>query len=197
MAVVSATPARAADAPAKEQLLKAAFVYNFTKFVEWPEEKSMGQDRPFTIGVIGDRQFVKAFDPIKHKKVKNRKILITYIAGYDTFTISPEPESRQWQQSMEALKACQVVFLTNSDSVPNETLTHLIRALRDFPILTVGENTGFLDLGGMINFLVGGKKVHFEINDASAKQAKLRIRSQLLRLAQRVISEKSSDQRGK
>jgi len=64
-------------------------------------------------------------------------------------------------------------------------------ALKGSPILTIGESDGFLESGGIINFLMEDEKVRFEINNTAAKQARLKIRSKLLRLAQRVIEEKT------
>jgi len=193
IAASTATPVLADDAPGRAQQLKAAFIYNFIKFVEWPDEKDVDHDKPITIGIIGSRDFVQAFEPIKHERIKNRDISIKYFAGYERLTESSEPNDQQWQQSMAALKACDVLLLCKCNDAHIGNSTEIVKALRGSSILTVGETAGFLESGGMINFLMQGNKVRFEINHASAKQAKLRIRSQLLRLAQRVILEKPSD----
>jgi hypothetical protein len=60
----------------------------------------------------------------------------------------------------------------------------------------VGEMPGFLEAGGIMNFLMEDNKVRFEVNAAAAKHAKLKIRSQLLRLAKRVIEEKDAPESG-
>jgi len=193
IAASTATPVLADDAPGRAQQLKAAFIYNFIKFVEWPDEKDVDHDKPITIGIIGSQDLVRAFEPIKHKKVKSRDVSIKYFAGYERLTKSPEPNDQQWQQNMAALKACDVLLLCKCNDAHIGNFTEIVKALRGSSILTVGETAGFLESGGMINFLMQGNKVRFEINHASAKQAKLRIRSQLLRLAQRVILEKPSD----
>jgi len=193
IAASTATPVWADDAPCQAQQLKAAFVYNFIKFVEWPNEKDLDQDKPITIGIIGAQDFVQAFEPIKHKKIKGRRILIKHFAEYERITQPPDPNDQQWQQEMASLKACDVLLLCRCHEAHRGDPTEIIKALRGSPILTIGETPGFLESGGMINFLMENNKVRFEINLVSAKQAKLQIRSQLLRLAQRVISEEPSD----
>ena len=193
IAALAATPALADDALDQTGQLKAAFVYNFIKFVEWPNEKSVDHGKPITIGIIGSQDFVQAFEPIKHKNIKNRSISIKYFAGYERLSESSEPNDQQWQQAIAVLKACDVLLLCKCNDADTGDTTEIIKALRGSSILTVGETAGFLESGGMINFLMEGNKVRFEINNASAKQAKLRIRSQLLRLARRVVSRKPSD----
>jgi hypothetical protein len=192
IAASTATPALAEDTLRQTQQLKAAFVYNFIKFVEWPDEKNVDSDKPITIGIIGSWDFVQAFEPIKHKKVKGRDISIKYFAGYERLVKSPESDDPIWQQKIAALKTCDVLLLCKCNTAHIGDPAEIIKALGSSSVLTVGETACFLESGGMINFLMEGTKVRFEINNASAKQAKLRIRSQLLRLAQRVISEKPS-----
>ena len=185
-------PALAHDAHHQEQQLKAAFVYNFIKFVEWPNERTADNDRPITIGIVGSQDSCGAFAPVKHKKIKNRDISIQYIAGYEQLTKPSDSNDQQWQQKIAALKTCDVLLLLKCSDARRGDSTEIIKALRDSWVLTVGETTGFLESGGMINFLMEGRKVRFEINYVAAKQAKLQIRSQLLRLAERVISEPST-----
>ncbi len=185
--------ARADTAPNKEYQIKAAFIYNFIKFVDWPEEKMADSNEPITIGIIGSEDFIKAFEPIIHKKVKNRSISIKYFKGYEKLERTQE-DDRQWNQKMEALKTCYVLMFCSCDSVRIKDLSQIIKALKGSPVLTVGETAGFLESGGIINFLMEDKKVRFEINNTAAKQAKLKIRSKLLRLAKRVVPEKPSSE---
>jgi len=185
--------ARAESTSSREYQIKAAFLYNFIKFVDWPEEKMADSNEPITIGIIGSEDFIKAFEPIIHKKVKNRSISIKYFKGYEKLERTQE-DDRQWNQKMEALKTCHVLMFCSCDSVRIKDLSQIIKALKGSPVLTVGETDGFLEFGGIINFLMEDKKVRFEINNAAAKEAKLKIRSKLLRLAKRVIPEKPSDE---
>ena len=83
------------------------------------------------------------------------------------------------------------MFVCSSEK---ENLTEIINSVKKHSVLTVGEMKGFLKSGGVINFLMEAKKVRFEINITAAKRAKLELRSKLLRLAKRVVKEKSSDE---
>ena len=191
--VLNTPKAQADSAESKEYQIKAAFIYNFIKFVDWPKEKMADSNEPITIGVIGSEDFIKAFEPIIHKKIKNRNISIKYFEGYEKLERSQE-DDRQWNQKMEALKTCHLLMFCYCYSVRIKDISQIIKALKGSPVLTVGETAGFLESGGIINFLMEDKKVRFEINNIAAKEAKLKIRSKLLRLAKRVIPEKPSDE---
>lgn len=186
--------ARADTAPNKEQQIKAAFIYNFIKFVDWPEEKMADSNEPIIIGIIGSEDFVKAVEPLIHKKIKNRNISIKYFEDYEKLKESQDDDDRQWNQKMEVLKTCHVLMFCSCDSVRIKDLSQIIKALKGSPVLTVGETAGFLESGGIINFLMEDKKVRFEINVTAAKKSKLKISSKLLRLAKRVVKEKSPQQ---
>jgi len=192
--VLNTPKARADSTKSKEYQIKAAFVYNFIKFVDWPKEKTADSNEPITIGIIGSKDFVKAFEPLIHKKVKNRNISTKYFEGYEKLKKSKEDDARQWNQKMEALKTCHLLMFCSCDSVRIENLSQIIKALKGSPVLTVGETAGFLESGGIINFLMVDKKVRFEINVTAAKKSRLKISSKLLRLAKRVVKEKSPQQ---
>jgi hypothetical protein len=182
------------SASGREYQIKAAFIYNFIKFVDWPKEKMADSNEPIIIGIIGSKNFIKAFEPIIHKKIKNRNISIKYFKGYEKLKKSQESQEdeRQWNQKMESLKTCHVLMFCICYSVRIKDTSQIIKALKGSPVLTVGETAGFLEPGGIINFLMEDKKVRFEINVTAAKKNKLRISSKLLRLAKRVVEEKSS-----
>jgi len=186
--------ARADSAKSKEQQIKAAFIYNFIKFVDWPEEKMDDSNEPIIIGIIGSKNFVKAVEPLIRKKIKNRNISIKYFEDYEKLKKSQDDDDRQWNQKMESLKTCHLLMFCICDSVRIKDLSQIIKALKGSPVLTVGETAGFLEFGGIINFLMEDKKVRFEINVTAAKKNKLTISSKLLRLAKRVVKEKSPQQ---
>ena len=167
----------------REYQVKAAFLYNFVKFVDWPKEKVADGNEPIIIGVIGKDPFGKAFDPIKNKQVKGKKVVINRFKGLE--------ELRKSGEQIKAIRKCYLLFICSSEK---EKLREIINLVKDDSVLTVGEVKGFLESGGIINFLIEDKKVRFEINNAAAKQAKLKIRSKLLRLAKRVIPEKPSEE---
>jgi len=189
-----ALQARAESASLPEDTIKAAFLYNFINFVDWPQAKIADSNQPITIGVIGSRDFLKFLEPIKQKKNKGRKIAVRYLSGYEKLKKSPKADDPQWSKKIETLKTCHVLFLYAYDFKPIESSDRIIKALKGSPVLTVSETGGFLESGGMINFLREGKKARFEINNRAARQATLKIRSKLLRLAKRVIDEEASDE---
>lgn len=190
IAASMAAPAPADDKLDREHRVKAAFVYNFIKFVDWPKEKMPDANEPIVIGIIGYRGFIRAFDPVKDKKIKNRNISVRYFEGFEKLRKSRTGDDRRWNQKMEMLKKCHTLLLCTCDFTQIESSSQIVEALADSPILTIGETDGFLETGGIINFLKEEDKVRFEINAAAAKKSKLRASSKLLRLAKRVIKEK-------
>ncbi len=193
IAVSVAIPVMADSATSLEYRIKAAFLYNFINFADWPEAKIADSNQPITIGIIGSRDFLKAFEPIKHKKIKGRTIALKYFPGYEKPQNSEDTNDAQWNEKIETLISCHVLLLCNGNFGPIESSGRIIRALKGSPVLTVGETDGFLESGGVINFLMENERVRFEINNTAARQAKLKIRSKLLRLAKRVIGEEASD----
>jgi hypothetical protein len=176
-------------AQSQEHEIKAAFLYNFMKFIEWPTDKMGDANEPVVVGLIGSKDFVKAIEPIVQKKINNKNITLKYFAGYEKLKKPQEADEEQWNQKIETLKSCHLLMFCGDDSVGIEAAGEIIKALRDSPVLTVGEEDDFLESGGMINFLMEDKKVRFEISAVAAKKGKLKISSQLLRLAKKVIEE--------
>lgn len=160
LALVSALPGSAQDAPL-EYRVKAAYLFNFTKFVDWPAG-AMSEGAPFTICLAGNNPFASALeDTIRGETVAGRSL-----------------QSRLAQNN----EACQVLFVPHDvDPVP------LLKRARTQPVLTVGESPDFLRHGGIINFIRDGGKVRFEISQEAATRAQLRISSRLLRLAREPV----------
>lgn len=158
--------AQVQDATPTEYQVKAAFLYNFGRFVEWPP-----QPRPpsaFTICVLGKDPFGPVLDElIKDKSIQGMK-----------------PVARRLER-VEDAGDCRILFISSSEDA---RLPHILATLRGRSVLTVGEAERFAHRGGMINFRLEGSKVRFEINPDAAEQAGLTISSQLLKLA-RIIHE--------
>ena len=177
---------QAASETNREYQIKAAFLYNFVKFTSWPGEQAadgnepnaVDSNEPMTIGIIGENPFGDAFEPIKDKRVKGRKILLKRFKGLE--------ELRQSKEQLEAVRKCHLLFVCRSQK---EQLKEIMDSVKDCPVLTVGDMSGFLESGGMINFVIEENKIRFEINLAAARLAGLRISSRLLRLAKRVLRE--------
>lgn len=173
----------------QEYLVKAAFLYNFIQFIDWPEEKPAGSDTPIIIGIIGNDPFGNAFEPIKDKKVKGGIVVIKRFESFEKLKNSDEKNKSESDQTIETLTKCHVLFVCSSEK---QNLKEIIDIVKKHEVLTVGEMDGFLEAGGIINWFVEEKKIRFEINIAAAKQAKLEIRSNLLRLAKRIIGENAA-----
>lgn len=172
----------------REYQIKAAFLYNFIKFVDWPEETS-DSNEPIIIGIIGKNPFGDAFEPIKDKPVKNRKVIVKWFKGLDELEKSSQLDKSGKHPQIEAIRECNLLFICSSEK---EKLKETIDLLKDRNVLTVADMQSFLESGGMVNFVIEENKVGFEINVAAAKQAKLDIRSNLLRLAKRIVGENSA-----
>lgn len=151
---------------APEYDVKAAFLYNFTKFVEWPASAFTDEHSSLKICVVGKDPFGKSLEAVVREEVAGRKLTV-------------------WQkESMSNPAGCQILFISRSEG---ERLTEILSAVRGLPVLTVSDTQGFLEQGGIINFILEGSKVRFEINQESAARAGLKISSKLLRLATRVV----------
>jgi len=154
--------------PSPEYLIKAAFLFNFTKFVEWPAESFKNDLSPFNLCILGADPFGPALDTIKDKTVKGRQLKIRRV------------------NKVNDMEGCHILFISASEK---ENLKHILNFARNSNILTVSEIEGFAQLGGIINFIIIDKKVQFEINPDAAQHSKLKISSQLLKLAKIVTSE--------
>lgn len=174
---------KAESTTSREFRIKAAFLYNFIKFIDWPEEKMPDNDEPIIIGIVESKGFIKAFDPIKNKKVKGKKIILRQFDKLGE--LDENKDQSQWMHKIAALKKCHILFFCHFTN--KETQNQIIKDLSGFSVLTVGHAEGFIESGGNINFIKEGQKVRFEINLKTSKQNELKIKSRFLKLAKRVI----------
>lgn len=150
-------------ADVKEYEIKAAFIYNFAKFVEWPEDAFGRADAPIIIGIVGKDPFGKMIDQaVEGRRANGRLVEIKRIS---------------WGSEV---KTCHILFVSSSESGKVGQLGELVK---NAPILTIGETPGFASRGGIVNFTEEEGKVRFEINADAAKRARLTISSKLLSLA--------------
>ena len=146
----------------REYEIKAAYLYNFINYVEWPEQSLPPVGSAITIGVVGENPFGPALAPLNGKQIKGRTLVVKEV-------------------SLPAdLKQCQIVFISSSEK---ERLPLILESLKDSKVLTVSEIDGFAEHGGMINFISERNKVRFEINHGLARTKGLTISSELLKLA--------------
>ena len=171
----------------REYKIKAAFLYNFIKFVDWPREKTVADDESIIIGIIGKNPFGDAFEPIKNKKVKGSNTEIRYFQGFKELKKIEEDNKSGYENTVKELRNCYLLFICYSEK---DNLVDILNLVKNHNVLTVGEIPGMLKVNGIINFLLEENKVRFEINLNAARESKLVIRSQLLRLAKNVIEDK-------
>ncbi len=151
-----------------EYQVKAAFLYNFTKFVDWPPQPGNPGQKPFPICVIGDDPFRGGLETIVEGKSFNGQVL----------------EVRHLKK-IDNAPGCRIAFISSSEK---GHFRPILDALRGSGVLTVGDTEGFARMGGVINFTLVDNHVHIEVNLEAAKAQKLKISSRLLRLAQIVPS---------
>ena len=161
--LLAAGLACAQETPPGEYRVKAAFLWNFAKFIQWPTNAFTKDAAPFVIGVLGENPFGEDLErTVRGKQINTHPIEVKAFRAV--------PEAKQ----------CHMLFVSNSET---NRLTDLFKSLRGSPILTVGETEQFADAGGMINFVFEGNKIRFQINDDAARAADLKISSKLLSLA--------------
>jgi len=158
----------AAQSPrAPEYEVKAAFLYNFAKFVDWPPYAFPDSSTPLRICVLGRDPFGGTLSRVVQGK-----------------SISGRPIISQTVQSSAEAHPCHILFMGSSDSA---FLKQTLAPLHNLPVLTVGESNDFLPLGGMINFVLEQDRVRFEVNLAAAERHRLKLSSKLLAVA-RVVN---------
>jgi uncharacterized protein DUF4154 len=160
---VFGSPATGAP-PANEYELKAAFLYNFVKFTEWPAAELGKSDEPFIIGVLGRDPFGGVLDKIiEGETIYNKRVV-----------------ARRFLRMEEAAASSHVLFIGTSEE-PN--LAAILKLLDGQAVLTVSEIVNFAQRGGVIDLKTENNRIVFEINLSAAKRAGLTMNAQLLKLA--------------
>ncbi|MFC1538612.1 YfiR family protein [Candidatus Latescibacterota bacterium] len=143
-----------------EDKLKAVFIYNFTKYIQWANNDTSGT---FKIGVIGDSEIIIPLKEIGEKElVNNRKIEIKHC------------------QNIWDINDCNILFISASEK---NQLQDILNKVEYENILTVGDSNGFANEGVAINFVIVEGKLKFEINSSAFNKAELQVSSHLLKLA--------------
>jgi hypothetical protein len=242
----------------KEYEVKAAFMYNFLKFVDWPEEKMASNGNQIIIGIIGQDPFGSAADILKDKKVEDRNVVIKHFDGFQQLKEAVEKDKTELTNKIKALSKSQIIYRDNDgkivitpadefnelksitdgtarekkieelkkrgflladpskaentkatiDTIANgqmetlkrchllficpsekKTVNEIIDLVKNQGVLTIADTQEFLDAGGIVNFVIEDNKVRFDINLTASEKAGLKIRSQLLRLAKKVVKD--------
>lgn len=164
--LLSALNASAAPPPPErlsEYQVKAAYLFNFARFVTWPETAGSKPGGPIRIGIFGEDPFGSSLDQtLEGKAIGNRPLVIERI------------------DDPKALNDCHILFICQSEETD---WPRVLSGIGTTPVLTVGDFEGFTARGGMIRFLIEEHKVRFEINPGAADRVGLKISSKLLGLA--------------
>ncbi len=161
-----AAPCATAAEPPEEYAVKAALVYNFARFTQWPEGSFADEDSPLRLCILAGDEFRDAFDAMDGRRVGERVVDVCYAAD------------------ARGIEGSHVVFVPQGS---RELWPQVRAALADTPVLTVGEMNGFLGAGGMMNLVLSDGRIVFRVNLHEVRRTGLGISSRLLKLAEQVI----------
>lgn len=149
-----------------EYQLKAAYLYNFAKFIRWPDSAFSDQNTPLVIGVLGENPFEGKLAPLTLRSVRNRPIKIRYF------------------KTLKDVQTCHLLYISSSGATETKSV---INGLGTRPIITVGDSKKFAVHGGGIQFVTNRGRLRFIINLKAAKNSRVKIEAQLLSLALEVL----------
>lgn len=162
--LITWTVLTAQTTPVSSAEVKAAFLYNFATFSEWPSEAFSNENSPFVIGVLGENPFGNALNDIVSNESKN---------GH--------PLTIKYFTKVEEAKHCHILFINVNKT---DIQSQMFAALKKKPVLTLGDAPDFLNKGGMVRFFIENNKLRFQINLDTVKESNIVISSKLLRLAE-------------
>ena len=155
-----------------EYQVKAKYLYNLARFVEWPEQSFADSNSSYIIGVLGEDPFgIDLEKTVEGKKAKGRNFIV-----------------KRFKKS-EDVQFCHILFIKLADNIQ---LSNTIKKVNHENILTVSDTKNFAKNGGIINFITKEKKIRFQINLSAAEQSGLQISSKILRQAE-IIEQKSPE----
>lgn len=167
LALLASLPTGAAGAQPSENEVKAAFLFSFTKFVEWPERLLGPVETPFAFCLLGESPLGEPLEEaVRGKHVRGRPAVVRRASD------------------LADLGGCRILFVGRSEA---GRISEVVAALRDRPVLTVGDHAGFVGAGGMVEFVLRQRRVRFRVDQSAASRAGLAISAKLLGLAERVL----------
>jgi len=152
----------------REYKIKAAFIYNFTKFINWPQGIFLNVDAPLNLCLLGD----DSFRPILEETVKGK------IIHSRQFSIQSKKET-------DNFLSCHLLYIY---SLSDESTFEVLDSLQQQPVVTVFETASSKNQLGIIRLIKKKNKIHFEINQTAAQKSGLKISSQLLKLGRKYSS---------
>jgi hypothetical protein len=150
--------------PSEDQV-KAAFVYNFAKFVEWPDTAFTSKDAPLVLCVVGKDNVGSALQLLEKREVQGRQLRLNLISHLNDYLQN---------------NSCHILFIANSEAIHQQ---EILAELGDAPTLTVADNADFIKQGGMISLYVEEQRVQFAINSSVAHNNGLKLSARMLQLA--------------
>jgi hypothetical protein len=163
LSLAAVTSTRAQASPSVEYQVKAAFLLNFAKFIEWPPNVFQGEKSPITVCIFRYDPFGSALDDIiRGKNINNRELLARRI------------------NELPDLKACQLLFVSNTE---DKHLSEILNSLKGASALVVGESEDFAERGGGVQFFLENNKLRFAVNVDAVQRAHLAVSSKVLALA--------------
>jgi hypothetical protein len=161
VAVILLTPVFSFAQDVTEPALKAAFIYSFAKFTDWPVD-AVPVSKPLLMCVVGDDAVGEALEQaVKARMIGGHSLTVSYMA--------PVPQ-----------RECHILYLSGAKA---NQAGPLVASVRDVPVLTISDGEGFIELGGIVQFYFENGRLRFTIRVQSAKRARLQVSSQLLALA--------------
>ncbi len=148
-----------------ESQAKASALFNFARYVEWPERAFASRESPFVFCLAGRDSLASAVAALEDRSLHGRATLVRRVFG------------------VEELRGCNVLYIGEAEE---RRLIPMIRAVAAEPVLSVSDLTGFIDVGGGIGIALDDGRIRFDINRTALDQAQLRASSNLLRLARNV-----------
>ena len=146
-----------------EYQVKASFLYNFARFIQWPDDRFSDENSPIRILIAGNDPFGIDIDKtVEGKRVNGRRIEI------------------RRSQEINTLEFCHILFIKPDKK---EEMVKILESVKNESILTVGETEGFLQAGGILNFIIRDNRVRFIINPEAASRSRIWVSAQLLKLA--------------
>ncbi len=161
----------AAQPSLSERDIKAAFVLNFVRYVDWPEHAFTSRSAPALICLLGRDLLAPSLGALEGRVVNGRVLQV------------------RRDVTVDEARSCQVVFIAQSEE---KRLATTLRALAERPILSVSDIEGFVDAGGAIGIVYSDERMQFEVNRNTLDQARLKASSNLLRLARNAAEIKGS-----
>ena len=158
----------------EEYRVKAAFIYNFTKLIQWPQTAFDSEGEDFKLVVFGDEYIKESFQTIDGKITTGRPISIQY----------SDPKANDYKKT---LAESHIIFI--SRHIRLEQVLKILSSIGDRPVLTIGEDKNFSRAGGIIQFFTRDDQLHFEVNIKKAEAHQLKFSSRLLKLAV-IVNEK-------